>query len=222
MAGRVREMLRKPVRAVRRRLRKARKSKSLEFSQEAWDRQYKAGKWDYLESEFARYAVLAGFSRVLMGRNPSILEIGCGTGVLHDYLRDTGYRRYKGVDISAAAIEEARARHEAEDGEDPSFSFEAADGRAYSDGHTYDLIIFNEVLFYFDDCLPVLRHYSGLLNDGGALLISMVVGPPGDGHWKVMAADYPAIDSWHLTNEENGLAWICRAVRPSNDSVVRG
>lgn len=181
---------------------------SLEFPKKQWDREYEAGKWSYLGTlaEFSRFAVMAGYVRSF-NRNAEILEVGCGTGVFFPYLRDVGFDRYRGIDLSEVAIETAR-RHAR-----PNASFAAADGRSYSDGTYYDFIVFNEVLYYFDDCIEVMEHYRRALKPDGRFIISMVVGPQSKLHWKRLERSYGIEDSVRLVNHA-GTTWDCKVIRP--------
>ena len=74
-----------------------------------WDRQYAAGEWDFLGglAEMPRFSVIAGYCRTV-APSPSVLDIGCGTGLLHAWLGKDSDRRYLGIDISEIAIRKAR------------------------------------------------------------------------------------------------------------------
>ena len=106
-----------------------------------WDAQYVAGRWAYLGElpELARFSVLAGYLRHFKPGG-AILDVGCGEGVLAKRLPRGDYRRYVGVDLSAAAIEQA-ARSLA-----PNASWIAADAQTYAPTERFDAIVFNEVV----------------------------------------------------------------------------
>lgn len=74
-------------------------------------------------------------------QNPEILEIGCGTGQLAEYLKDEGFMAYQGFDFSTRAIEFAKRRVDME-----FFQGDALDEKLY-------LGTFNTVI-----CLEVLEH----------------------------------------------------------------
>lgn len=67
--------------------------------------------WNDPDSQALRFAQI---SRVLPESGPfSVLDLGCGYGAYHDYLlatRGAGIS-YLGLDIAAAMVDEARARH---------------------------------------------------------------------------------------------------------------
>lgn len=77
----------------------------------------------------------------------SILDFGCGEAFLLDRLLERGVALdgYVGVDLRAAALGEARARH-------PALAFEAADIFAFPpDGRRFDLVLASQVLEHLPD-----------------------------------------------------------------------
>jgi SAM-dependent methyltransferase len=84
------------------------------------------------------------------GRNPeSVLEIGCGNGCLFDYLGFSP-RAYRGVDFGPRLLEGFRHQH-------PELDLVEADGSAYMDERTYDLILAHDVIAYFTPAM-LARH----------------------------------------------------------------
>jgi 2-polyprenyl-3-methyl-5-hydroxy-6-metoxy-1,4-benzoquinol methylase len=71
----------------------------------------------------------------------SLLDVGCGEGVLQRRLRALGYARYLGIDSSEEAI--ARAQTE----RDARTEFRCADAETYMPQDRFDVIVFNEVLY---------------------------------------------------------------------------
>lgn len=132
----------------------------------AWNEQYSDGRWDLLaeHDELIRYAVLAGYAREIKP-GAAILDVGCGEGLLQEQL--TRYERYLGIDISEVAISRARER------ESSQTRFITTDASLFSPEETFDLIIFNESLYYFESPLEVLDRYASFLANEGVLLISM-------------------------------------------------
>lgn len=181
---------------------------SLEFGAERWDNEYASGQWDYLETlpELPRYSLIAGYVRHF-GRGGRILEIGCGTGLLLDHIQAVDFAVYRGVDVSVEAISSAERRA------DQRTSFVAADGRSYNDGTIYDLIIFNEVLYYFDDCISILEHYRQMLAKSGRILVSMVEGVQSRAHWqRIQESTYQIEVSARIVNAQ-GVTWNCRVLQ---------
>src|SRR3954451_6694724 len=133
-----------------------------------WDAQYVAGRWAYLGElpELARFSVLAGYlSHFKPGG--AILDIGCGEGALARRLPAGAFRRYVGVDLSAAAIEKA-VRAAAS-----NTSWIAADAQNYEPTERFDAVVFNEVVYFFADPAGTVERYARALNDGGILLFSI-------------------------------------------------
>lgn len=184
------------------------KPASLEFSGKKWDAEYSANQWDYLKNlpELGRYSMITGYLSHLKP-NASILEVGCGTGLLFERIRHLPYQYYKGIDISEKAIAAASQFCDAKT------TFVSGNGANFLDTKKYDVIIFNEALYYFDDCLAVLKHYTQQLTPGGFFIISMVVGDISQIHWKKIEKHHKIRDGVQLTNQ-HGITWNCRIVQP--------
>lgn len=84
----------------------------------------------------------------------SLLDVGCAAGSLVSALRGTSIRRYLGLDISSVAVRQASARVAAgpPDAFVESTSFSVADVRQFVVPLSFsaDVLVFNEVLYYFD------------------------------------------------------------------------
>jgi 2-polyprenyl-3-methyl-5-hydroxy-6-metoxy-1,4-benzoquinol methylase len=74
--------------------------------------------------------------------SPEILEIGCGTGQLAEYLRDEGYTKYFGFDFSSEAIALANERS----------------GIKFMQGDALDSSLYKKLHFNTVICLEVLEH----------------------------------------------------------------
>jgi arsenite methyltransferase len=102
----------------------------------------------------------------------SVLEIGCGTGVItRDLANRVGDRgRIVGSDPSAGMI--AVARQLADDAGLRGLQFEVQDARElpYSDG-TFDLVVVVTVLSHVTDPVSVLREVTRVTKPGGRVLI---------------------------------------------------
>ena len=101
-------------------------------------------------------------------QDPSVLDVGCGTGLLLPFLAAAGAppSRYHGVDLSGRMIERATADLAAR----PTLSgakFEAVGLDAVADAaegqRPYDVIVFNAALQFFADQRAALRTASQLL-----------------------------------------------------------
>jgi SAM-dependent methyltransferase len=138
------------------------------ISKETWDAQYRQGGWEFMRhlDELARYSVIAGYLHALKPGG-SVLDVGAGEGLLVDHLRLFGYSRYLGVDLSEAAIGQAAGRR------DERTAFQAADAETFTPQGKWDVIVFNECVYYFKDPIGTVERYKRYLDDGGVMVVSM-------------------------------------------------
>jgi 2-polyprenyl-3-methyl-5-hydroxy-6-metoxy-1,4-benzoquinol methylase len=134
-------------------------------NREAWDAQYKANVWGYMSREQSRYAIIAGYVASLKPRG-SIMDVGCGEGLLFDWIRPYGYARYLGFDISEVAVSKLASK------QDALTIFLQADAETFQPAGLYDLIIFNETLYYFHEPFETLTRYVRSLKPGGLMIVS--------------------------------------------------
>jgi SAM-dependent methyltransferase len=132
-----------------------------------WDAQYAAGGWGFLGDigEVAHYAVIVGYGSYLKPGG-SVLDVGCGSGVLHERWVPAGYRRYVGVDISEVAVRGLQ------DQQHPAASFVAADAEEFETDETFDVVVFNESITYFEDPARGFEKYLGVLAPNGIVIVS--------------------------------------------------
>lgn len=136
---------------------------------EHWERQFTAGAWDRLVDDQPNTLLLRDrIVSVLRERGScSVLDVGCGNGGLTKLLAEHAGITYCGTDISAVAIERARTFM-------PSGRFVVGDAQAPpSDLGTFDIIVFNEVFYYFD-AARTLATYKTYARSDTVLLISVV------------------------------------------------
>ena len=133
---------------------------------EVWDQEYATGQLQYYNDlrESARYGVLLGYLRALGGM-PSVLDVGCGNGILRQRLQGTTFSHYLGIDVSAAAIEQAQRWA------DDTTTFAVAEGVAGLG--PFDVIICNEMLYYLDSPEGLLEEIGQALAPRGHLLTSI-------------------------------------------------
>ncbi|WP_196138945.1 bifunctional 2-polyprenyl-6-hydroxyphenol methylase/3-demethylubiquinol 3-O-methyltransferase UbiG [Aliikangiella sp. G2MR2-5] len=192
-----------------------------ELDQKAWDELYDKGKWDYLDSlsELAHYSVILGYAQYVINHQSGalgsaenlpghaeaygkILDVGCGQGVLQQRLSVLPYQYYCGIDIAGKAIEKAQSFA------NEKTEFVVADASSFNNDTCYDLIIFNESLYCFNDCIAIIRHYQKMLKKDGYIVISMHEQPVSQAHWKSIEQNYQLLDSVTLTNRQ-GVSWRC-------------
>ena len=137
-------------------------------SRQTWDEEYNGGQWSYLRrlSEMPRYALITGF---LWHRqaNRRVLDVGCGEGILLQYLRPYGYEQYVGIDVSKVAV-----RGLAPHLNDKTHCI-VANAESWQPVTTFDAIVFNECLYYFASPISAFERYRSCLGENGILITSL-------------------------------------------------
>lgn len=144
-----------------------------------FDQQFSSKKWDGLWEipELARYSIIVGYTKYY-AKEPRILDLGCGEGVLLQKYSPTDYAYYAGIDYSKAAIEKALSLQSGK------AHFGLGDINKLQVEGSFDIIIFNESLYYLKDPLDSVRQLSAHLNSGGIFIVSMhKVGTERDWIW---------------------------------------
>jgi 2-polyprenyl-3-methyl-5-hydroxy-6-metoxy-1,4-benzoquinol methylase len=201
--------------AVRRSVTRVLPYRPMAGGRELLDAQYAAGDWDYLRdlSELSRFSVIAGYCHHIKPGG-SILEVGCGEGLLTDRLDKAKYSRYVGVDISTRAIAAAAQR------QDAATAFVAGDAMHLEVPGRFDVVVFNECLEYFADPRDLLRKYEASLEPNGVYIASIFDGidtARSRKIWRMFRARYDDIAETRVRNQQ-GYAWSIRVLRPSGRS----
>ena len=133
-----------------------------------WDEEYSKGKWDYLNNkkDSMRYGIIANYIQDNFNDSISILDLGCGIGILQKKLSGM-YSHYTGIDLSDEAIKIAKER------EDENTIFYSHDITNYTPEEKYDCIIFNESIYYLNEPLETLKKHKSFLKKNGVIIISM-------------------------------------------------
>ena len=177
------------------------------MSKEVWDSQYSSKYWDGLKQigQLSRYSVIVGYCNYFQ-EGGTILDLGCGEGILQEKLCYNNYLYYVGVDYSAEAISKALNR------EDEKPRFVNADISDYSPGRRFDFIIFNESLYYIEDPLRIVKRYMSLLEEGGLLIVSMLVTEKSNRLWKMIEQSYDIKDEVLVTNKLTDNSWVIKVL----------
>ena len=185
-----------------------------------WETEYEAGRWAYLGGlqETARNGVVAAYLRHAMPAG-TLLDVGCGEGVLARHLDRQLATRYVGVDIAQAALDNATL--------DPAWArlvCSPLEDFAPAAGERFAAIVFNEVLFFTDAPGAMLARYRDWLAPDGVVVVSMYRTPrETSGARRSLEAVWAALDGpgWtsldesRLTNVPKDLTWHVRLVRAS-------
>lgn len=177
------------------------------ISDEQWEEEYASGHWEYVKTleQLARYRVIAGYCDHF-APGGAFLDIGCGEGYLREIVAPSDYSRYVGIDLSAKAIDKAKRL------EDEKTEFFCADVDDWSAEERFDIVVFNESLYYLKQPLSVLDKYWGYLKECGIFIISMHGLRPWNRRlWKLIEARYETIDEVSLRHG-SGKRWIVKAV----------
>jgi SAM-dependent methyltransferase len=120
-----------------------------------WDAPFADGKWERLREHQPNTAFLAGLILDLArgAEKPlRVLDIGCGNGGLARLISYAPGVEYQGLDVSVTAIEQARQ-------DVPGAAFVVADAEHPPQGlEIFDVLVFNEILFYIDAATTLPRY----------------------------------------------------------------
>jgi 2-polyprenyl-3-methyl-5-hydroxy-6-metoxy-1,4-benzoquinol methylase len=187
------------------------------ISKAIWEEQFAGDSWDYLENldEEAHYASIVKMYEELTIKN-SLLDVGCGKGVLFSYLRqklDLSKLNYTGIDISANAVEAARAKW-------PAGSFRQLDFDKHGIDEKFDVIVFNESLYYFTRPLKILERCTARnLNPDGAYIVSMCDYVGHDNIWRQLTKSYRVVKEQQVRNERRQI-WDIKVLMKKRQSAV--
>ncbi len=181
-----------------------------------WDSQLSGGFRSYLGGTLSvdcRNEVTGVLIRHLVPSARVLLDIACASGSLGLIAKRIGIERYIGVDISTVAIEAA----------DPSLgAFFVSDLCGYipEQNMIFDVIVFNEVLYYIDVAeVPFqMRRYAEYLSPNGVLLISLKDDPKSHQILKVMSQEFEWVNGVIMQQKRDEWDYSVRtnAERPAN------
>jgi 2-polyprenyl-3-methyl-5-hydroxy-6-metoxy-1,4-benzoquinol methylase len=176
------------------------------YTIDQWEAEYAHGEWERLRKveELPHYSVIAGYVSHFAdcGR---ILDVGCGEGILQELLGKGRYSRYLGIDLARDAILKASRK------QDERTTFEQADAVSYTPRENFDVIVFNEVLYYFDAPTDLMAQYTPWLGNGGRMIVSMVFNRRSHRIWKMLDRIYGPEAEVLIANRS--ADWIVKSYR---------
>lgn len=174
-----------------------------------WDAEYAGGHWDYLRSsgEIARYGVIASFCHCYT-QGGALLDHGCGEGILRRHLNLDFFNGYTGIDLSLDAIAKAGHHHGGE-----RTRFLVGDVETYQPEQTFDVIVFNEMLYYLQDPGSVLQRQRSFLSPNGVFVVSMFDMIKARKIWQVLNQQHQLLESSRAVNQ-GGHSWTIRVYKP--------
>ena len=173
-------------------------------------------QWDYLDgpAEMPRYATIFGYARA-SNSHASVLDVGCGAGILLHWL-DRDIERYVGIDLSSTAIEQARSQHLLD-----SARFEVADAATFNTNDRFDIIVLNEILYYMNSPDSLLYRYENFLKPDGTLIISMQRSAGSMHIWSRCRLRLEVLNEVLLTSGKlQWHIWRCK-LKATNPQIVR-
>jgi len=156
-------------------------------------------------SQLSRYSIIKGY--VQYHSHSSILDLGCGQGILYAHLRNSGILEtitYTGVDVSEVAISEAKTTNGASQ---ECFLCEDLQAFISEPVHSFGTIILNEVLYYFSNPFDTLTRCSTLLDDDGVIIISMYDSYRNERCWQQVDQVLHCLDSVKVEHHPTGKSW---------------
>jgi 2-polyprenyl-3-methyl-5-hydroxy-6-metoxy-1,4-benzoquinol methylase len=175
-----------------------------------WENEYSSGRWSYMKGvhELARYSVIVGYYGFFRPGG-TILDVGCGEGILQQKLAPLGYHRYLGIDVSANAITKAGIHG------DSRTEFRHTDIESFVPDQKFDTIIFNEVLYYFPDPVDIVRRLADSLAPGGIMIASIWTSPCARRRslqiWRLLDS---IVEIIHSTTAASREIWTIKVLRP--------
>ncbi|MEJ6793041.1 MAG: class I SAM-dependent methyltransferase [Lacinutrix sp.] len=169
-----------------------------------WNKQYRKGRWDNLkgEKERSRYEKIIEFSNKYGNKNPDILDLGSGEGVLLDYFNSSTISSFDGMDFSSVSIKKANETNR-EKG-----SFVCADLHSFKPENSYDIIVLNEAFYYIHETKKseVIETMIKHLKPNGIFLVSIY--REGLGCWEYFKNEtFKELDFTTVTTNEEKTYW---------------
>lgn len=174
-------------------------------SGEVWETEYSGEKWNFLGniSELGRYSVIAGYISYLKPQ-AAVLDVGCGEGILFEKYKGQGYSRYLGIDISQVAIDRLADR------QNEKTCFMSADAENFEPTELFDVIVFNESLYYFHHPLVGVAKYCKALKPNGLIIVSTCnTSCRGKAVLRGLKEQYPMLDEADIIHHQSSLSWTC-------------
>ena len=173
-------------------------------SPQEWERSFSSGSWRRLEdrAEIGRYSIIVGYRDVL--KKKRILDVGCGQGLLAERLKKFNYARYHGFDLSATAIAEAKSARA-----DVRNTYSVGRAEDFETSERFDLVVFNEIIYYLDDPVTVINRYGDVLGESGHLLVSMYDSARSRAAWRLLDGVLHIVDGTTITHMSNA-SWIIK------------
>lgn len=129
--------------------------------------QYSSTYWDGLRNieDLGRYSLIVGYSKFFFP-NARILDLACGEGVLQERFSSSDYSYFMGIDLSDVAIDKAKKK------ENEKTRYLVGDLDKLDVQGTFDVIIYNECIYYLKDIKKSIQSVYKNLSPGGIFIFS--------------------------------------------------
>ncbi len=174
-------------------------------NEEKWQTQYAQGQWAWLRNldELAHHSILAGYFMRLKPHG-SLLDMGCGEGILQESIPEVMYSKYVGVDFSEPI---KLASHKCTE----RTHFVVGDMNTYVPAECFDAIVFNESIYYLENPLKGFQRYAQYLKPDGIFLVSIFVKDKHQAIWQQLESYFPVLDAVTVYNQK-GTGWTCKVL----------
>jgi trans-aconitate methyltransferase len=115
---------------------------------------------------------------------------------------------YVGIDLSDVAIDQAR---------EPGLAcseFLVANATNFEPPHPFDVIVFNEILYYLEDPAEQVRRYAQYLAPAGIFVVSMYYSPASFRTWKRLNAELKTLDHVTVSHRSSRLRFDVAVMTP--------
>lgn len=180
------------------------------ISVDTWNTLYTTGQYDFVTTaeHVSRYGSVAAYC-CFFTAGGRVLDVGCGRGLLLKYLPPEAISSYVGIDVSEAAIQMARAQF-------PRAHFEVADATIYEPPHDFEVIVFNDSLYYFPFPEQQVERYAQALTSDGLIVASMWRHAHAIRAWNRLRAGFVTLDGVCIVRRyPNRRMWDIAALRPT-------
>ncbi|MCX7641850.1 MAG: class I SAM-dependent methyltransferase [Elusimicrobiales bacterium] len=143
--------------------------------------------WWYISRNELIYSIIKIYCEI---ENPKILDVGCGCGVLIEYLKVKGYNNVFGIDAELKFVELAMKK-----GFDVKL-INIEDG--INVGIKYDVIILSDVLEHINNDIEVIKSIFSALSENGLVIIFVPA--------------FMCLWSWHDTVNKHRRRYVLREI----------
>jgi trans-aconitate methyltransferase len=171
-----------------------------------WEKSYLDGYSLEADDQDARYGALTALmERYDQGRG--ILDLGCGGGLLEQKYQRLSKSPMLGVDYSQEAVKQAIAKGL------PNCQFLCSDYRKCEVHGPFDMVIFNESLYYIDDVGGTLHGLLPALASNGVMIVSMYESFPNRRIWKSLLRQCRTLRSVLVSDATHEKQWQIRVLQ---------